>query len=65
MHFVTSSDKGDWVERKETEKDARYADHQYFINYLSAQRGRPWKYIQVNFMVGAQVLLKNPSSTKD
>ena len=44
MDSVTTSDEGDWVERKETEMDARFAHHRYFINYLSAQRGRQWKW---------------------
>jgi len=52
MDSVTSSEEGDWAERKEAEKDARYAHHRYFINYLSAQRGRQWKCTQVNFTVG-------------
>jgi len=43
---------------KETEKDARYTHHRYLINYLSAQRGRPWKCTLVNFTVGARGLLK-------
>jgi len=55
---VTSSDKGNWAERKETEKNNRYAHHHYFINYLSAQRGRPWKCTQVKFMVCARGLRK-------
>jgi len=33
---VTSSDEGDWAERKELEKNDRYCMHLYFINYLSA-----------------------------
>jgi len=42
MDSVTSSDNGDWAERKELEKNERYGLHRYFINYLSALSGRPW-----------------------
>jgi len=41
MDSVTSSPKGDWAERKELEKNARYGMHIYFINHLSAFHGRP------------------------
>jgi len=36
MGSVSSSDEGDWAERKELEKNERYCMHIYFINYLSA-----------------------------
>ena len=42
MNSVASSDDGDWAERKESEKNARYALHRYFINHLSTQKGKPW-----------------------
>jgi len=36
MDSVSSSDEGDWAERKELEKNEGYGLHRYFINYLSA-----------------------------
>ena len=42
------SEEGDWSERKEAEKDATHVHHLYFINFLSAQRGREWKCKQIN-----------------
>ena len=41
MNSVTSSDEGDWAEKKELEKNERYGMHLYFINYFSALNGRP------------------------
>jgi len=41
MDSVTSSDVGEWAERKELEKNERYGMHLYFINYLSALSERP------------------------
>jgi len=41
MDSVSSSPEGDWVEKKELEKNARYGMHIYFINHLSALHGRP------------------------
>jgi hypothetical protein len=38
MDSVSSSDEGDWAERKESENNTRYAFHLYFINHLSAQK---------------------------
>jgi len=58
MDLVTSSQEGDWAERKELEKNARYGMHIYFINYLSALHGRPWNCTQANFTVGARGSLK-------
>jgi len=54
MDSMTSSEEGNWAERKKSEKNARYAHYQYFINYLSAQRGRQWKCTQINFTVGVR-----------
>jgi hypothetical protein len=58
MDSVTSSPEGDWAERKELEKNARYGMHIYFINHLSALHGRPWNCTQANFTVGARGSLK-------
>jgi len=58
MDSVTSSPEGDWAERKELKKNARYGMHIYFINHLSALHGRPWNCTQANFMVGARGSLK-------
>jgi len=58
MDSVTSSPEGDWAERKELEKNARYGMHIYFINHLSALDGRPWNCTQANFTVGAWGSLK-------
>jgi len=58
MDLVTSSDEGDWAERKELEKNERYGMHLYFINDLSALNGRPWNCSQANFTVGARGSLK-------
>ena len=58
MDSVSSSPEGDWAERKELEKNARYGMHIYFINYLSALHGRPWNCTQVNFTAGARGSLK-------
>jgi hypothetical protein len=58
MNSGISSEEGDWAERKEVEKHARYAHHRYFINYLSAQRSRQWKCTQINFTVGVRGSLK-------
>jgi len=58
MHSVTSSPEGDWAERKELEKNARYGTHICFINHISALHGRPWNCTQANFTVGAQGSLK-------
>jgi len=54
MDLVTSSDEGDWPERKELEKNERYGMHLYIINHLSALSGRS----QANFTVGARGSLK-------
>ena len=35
MDSVSSSPEGDWAERQELEKNARYGMHNYFINYLA------------------------------
>ena len=58
MDSVTSSDEGDWAERKQLEKNERYGMHLYFIHYLSALSGRPWNCSQANFTVGACGSLK-------
>ena len=58
MDSVTSSPEGDWVQKKELEKNARYGMHIYFINHLSALHGRPWNCTQANFTVGARGSLK-------
>ena len=58
MDSLTSSDEGDWAERKEFEKNERYGLHRYFINHLSAVSGRPWNCLHVNFTVGAHGSLK-------
>jgi len=58
MDSVSSSPEGDWAERKELEKNARYRMHIYFINYLSTLHGRPWNCTQVNFTAGARGSLK-------
>jgi len=58
MDSVTSSDEGDWAERKELEKNERYGMHIYFINYLSSLNGRPWNCTQANFTVGVRGSLK-------
>jgi len=58
MDSVSSSPEGDWAERKELEKNARYGMHIYFINHLSALHGRPWNCTQANFTVGARGILK-------
>ena len=58
MDSVSSSPEGDWAERKELEKNARYGMHIYFINYLSALHGRPWNCTQSNFTAGARGSLK-------
>jgi len=58
MDSVLFSDEGDWAERKELEKNERYALHHYFINYLSAFTGKHWNCSQINFMVGARSSLK-------
>jgi len=55
---ATSSPQGDWAERTELEKNARYGMHIYFINHLSALHGRPWNCTQANFTVGARGSLK-------
>jgi len=41
MVSVTSSPEGDWAERKELEKNARYGMRIYFINHLKALHSRP------------------------
>ena len=41
MDSVTSSDQGNWAERKEIEENERYGMHLYFINYLRALSRRP------------------------
>jgi len=58
MHSVTSSEEGDWVERKEHEKNERHGMYIYFINHLSTLHGRPWNCTQANFTVGAWASLK-------
>jgi len=60
MDSVTLSPEGDWAERKELEKNARYGImmHIYFINHLSALHGGPWNCTQANFTVGARGSLK-------
>ena len=64
MVSVTSSDEGDWAERKELEKNERYVMHLYFIKYLSSLNGRPWNCSQANFTVGGRGSLKR-SQFKD
>jgi len=58
MDSVLSSEEGDWAERKESEKNERYAMHRYFINQLSSSKGRTWECTQINFTVGARSSLK-------
>jgi len=58
MDSIDSSDDGDWAESKEAEKNARYALVRYFINLMSARRGRGWDCAQINFTVGARGSLK-------
>jgi len=58
MDSVTSSEEGDWAERKELEKNERCGMHIYFINHLSVLHGRPWNCTQANFTVGARGSLK-------
>jgi len=58
MDSVSCSDEGDWAERKELEKNETYTLHRYFINYLSAPKGKPWNCSQINFTVGARGSLK-------
>jgi len=58
MDSLTSSPEGDWAERKELEKNARYGMHIYFINHLSTLHGRPWNSTPANFTVGARGSLK-------
>jgi len=58
IDLVTSSPEGDWAEKKELEKNARYRMHIYCINHLSALHGRPWNCTQANFTVGARGSLK-------
>jgi len=58
MDSVSSSPEGDWVERKDFEKNARYGMHIYFINHLSALHGRAWNCTQANFTAGARGSLK-------
>jgi len=58
MDLATSSDEGDWTEKKERKKKERYGMRLYFINYLSAFSGRPWNCSQANFTVGASGSLK-------
>jgi len=48
MDSVSSSLEGDWAERTELEKNARYGIHIYFINHLSTLHGRPWNCTQSN-----------------
>jgi len=55
---VTSSQEGDWAEKKELVKNVRYGMHIYFINHLSALHGRPWKCTQAKFSAGARGSLK-------
>jgi len=55
---LSSSPEGDWAERKELEKNARYGMHIYFINHLSAFHGRLWNCTQSNFTAGARGSLK-------
>jgi len=54
MDSVSSSPEGDWAERKELEKNARYGMHIYCINHLSALHGRPWNSTQADFTAGAR-----------
>jgi len=58
MDSVSFSDDGDWAERKELEKNKRYALHRYFINYLRALKGQPWNCLQIKFTFGARGSLK-------
>jgi len=58
MDSVTSSDEGDWAERKELEKNEKFRMHLYFINHLSALHGRLWNCSQANFTVRARDSLK-------
>jgi len=58
MNSVSFSLEGDWMERKELEKNARYGMHIYFINHLSALHGRPCNCTQANFTAGARGSLK-------
>ena len=39
MDSISASKEGDWAERKEREKNERYAMHRYFIQHLSTSRG--------------------------
>ena len=54
MDSISASEEGDWAERKESEKNERYAMHRYFIQHLSTLYGRAWKCTQINFTVGAR-----------
>jgi len=54
MDSVSSSGEGDWAERKELEKN----ESCYFINDLSAFKGRPWNCSQIYFTVGERGSLK-------
>ena len=65
MDSIDFSDDGDWVERKEAEKDERYALQRYFTNLMSAQKGKGWDCTQINFTVGARGSLKHSSSKTD
>jgi len=58
MDSIDFSDDGDWVERKEAEKDERYALQRYFTNLMSAQKGKGWDCTQINSTVGARGSLK-------
>jgi len=62
MDSVTSSDEGDWAERKELENNERYGMHLYFINYLSAFNGRPWN---CSHTPSSQLLSRGPNSKPD
>jgi len=58
MDSVTSSDEGDWAERKELEENEKYGMNLNFINHLSALHGRLWNCSQANFTVQARDFLK-------
>lgn len=54
LDLVSILDEGEWAERKELEKNERYAFHRYFINDLSALKGKLGNRSQINFAVGAR-----------
>jgi len=58
MDSISSSDEGDWAERKKLDNNERYGLHRYFIHHLSAMKGKPWNCSQIKFTVGAHGSLK-------